>query len=81
MLKNSPLSTASSGRGLNECPGIIVSAIGMKFAGIGIMAFYFAALICGVFVGKVEQNSSRVSTVPGMLGSDIGTCYAGPGIT
>ena len=27
----------SSGKGLQECPGIIVAAIGIKFAGIGIM--------------------------------------------
>lgn len=78
---NFPSPPASTGRGLNECPSIIVAAIGMKFTGIGIMAFYFAALICGAYVGKVAQNSSRISTVPGVLGSDIGTCYSGPGIT
>jgi len=65
---------AVAGKGLQECPGIILSAIGIKFAGIGIMAYFFAAFICALFVGQVQTNSARTSATPSFVGSDSGIC-------
>jgi hypothetical protein len=66
-----------AGRGLQECPGILVSALCLKFVGIAIMAFYFAALICATYVGKVQPNPARTGALP--KSGDIGLCYGAAG--
>ena len=42
-------------------------------------AFNFAALICGVYVGKVQPNYSRIQVIP-TVGSDIGVCMGPNGL-
>ena len=58
MVENEKLSRffTHAGKGLQECPGIIVAAIGIKVAGVAIMVFFFAATILGAYVGKVQVS-------------------------
>ena len=53
-------SLTHAGKGLQECPGILVAAIGIKVAGVAIMVFFFAATILGAFVGKVQVSLSTL---------------------
>ncbi|GAX82186.1 hypothetical protein CEUSTIGMA_g9614.t1 [Chlamydomonas eustigma] len=66
-----------AGRGLQACPGTIISSIGVKVAGIFLLTFYVMAIICAAFVGAPEPYSLVEHVIiTGGTGSDVGVCYS-----
>lgn len=46
----------------------------VQVIGCGILAYYFAGLVYGSFVGKIVPNLNRNSEIISIPGSDVGTC-------
>ncbi len=67
-----------SGKGIQECRGLILVAKGSLFVGILVLVYKFSAHVCAYYIGVVKPNKHRVSFIA--LGKDdVGACYDGNG--
>jgi hypothetical protein len=64
-----------AGRGLQECAGLIPVAIGLKFVGLAIMGYIFAALVAAGNIGHAGRSGSAAVIVPSDSSPLVGSCY------
>jgi hypothetical protein len=67
-----------TGRGLQECAGLIPVAVGLKFVGLAIMGYIFAALVAAGNIGSASRSGYAAVIVPNNSTGDgalVGSCY------
>lgn len=66
-----PCRVPPAGKGLQENITLVPTAIGVKIAGVSVLVYMFAALVCAAQVGEVRPMPNVRLTV---LGDEVGTC-------